>query len=208
MRQKSILSLLTFFSTLIGLVCFGQITISGPSCVTSGSTYLYNIQATWDSSSVAQICVTGGILSDSSTDCVTGAEFSSIKISWSDDQPTGTINISFGGSNASLNVNICKALDGGLTDSDSNMQIVDTLTVPGPVACSSASGGNCSPSFNYQWQQSDDGTKWVDIEGANDVGLSISTPLKVTMFYRRKVTESNSGSIAYSDVASVIVNIN
>jgi len=46
---------------------------------------------------------------------------------------------------------------------------------------------------------------WINISGANGKNLTIATGLKQTTFYRRKVTETTSGSISYSNVATVDV---
>jgi hypothetical protein len=46
---------------------------------------------------------------------------------------------------------------------------------------------------------------WTDIPGATGASLVIDSSLTQSSFYRRKVTETNSRSIGYSDAASVLV---
>ena len=208
MKQKYFLSLLLLmvFDFTMSLQSSGQVTISGPACVSEGATYLYEVRGEWDSSTIARICVSGGTLAEQADTCTSGLAFSYIKVIWTSGLAKGVITISFAGTESSLTVNISKPLSGGFIDSSSKTQILDTLTVPSLIDCSPATGGNCFPDYSYQWQSSDDGTKWTDIEGATDAEVILKDALKTTMFYRRRATESGSGSIGYSDIATVFIN--
>jgi hypothetical protein len=66
-------------------------------------------------------------------------------------------------------------------------------------------GGNCAPSYGYQWQQSFDDLSWTDIKDAILPNLEFVAPLDQTTYYRRKVTETISSSVEYSDIAIVLV---
>jgi hypothetical protein len=85
------------------------------------------------------------------------------------------------------------------------MQIIAYDTLPQTIRCSTAQGGNCQPGYQYQWQESDNQLNWADIPGAGSQNLTFQAPLVQTKFYRRRVTETGSGSIGYSDVADVFV---
>jgi hypothetical protein len=61
------------------------------------------------------------------------------------------------------------------------------------------------PSYSYQWQQSTDNVNFSDISGQTSLSLTFSAPLTITTYYRRKVTETVSGSVAYSNSATVTV---
>src|SRR5262249_19492270 len=117
-----------------------------------------------------------------------------------------SITISTSDGNKTFKVNITSALQAGLVDSLSKEQnFLDTLSIPSTIICSSAKGGSCSPNYSYQWQQSNDAMVWEDIEGSTRQNLSFTTSVKQSFFYRRKITETNSGTIGYSDVA--IINV-
>jgi hypothetical protein len=86
------------------------------------------------------------------------------------------------------------------------MQSVDTLTTPASINCSAPAGGACSPSYEFQWQQSQNNMNWTDMDGAVNPDLRFSLPVSRTTYYRRKITEKASGSESYSDIAIVSVN--
>ena len=205
-----------YYTKILFLMCFlilsggrlrSQLSISGPACVTLGTTYLYDIGTGTDSATIVRICVTGGKLSDSNIACIKGEAINAVKITWDEGTTTGSISVSSSLSNSNLNVNITKPLDAGTINLGLKAQIRDTLTLPSVITCTPASGGHCSPIYSYQWQQSDDALKWIDIPGSSGLILRNAKALRQTTYYRRKVTEVNSGSIDYSDVASVSVNI-
>ena len=207
MKEKK---LYLFLVTVITGICFSmsvkaQSYITGPVCVASGTTYMYNIQARWDSSATAKICVEGGVLTDYAAGCASGTEFSYAKISWNKNVIKGEIKFTSLGANASLEVRIIDPFSEGKLDTLIKTQVVDSLTVPAVIACSAALGGSCKPNFNYQWQQSADDVQWEDILKAINKDLRLKNTLKQTMFYRRKVTDSTTGSIAYSDEATVLI---
>lgn len=185
-----------------------SVSVSGPTCVVPSTIYLYNITGNWVSGSTVQVCVTGGMLVDSGKMCAGGSGvISFVRVSWdSAGQTSGNIAVTTSLGNASLQVSITSALTAGDLDSAISNQSVDSVTTPATLTCSAPTGGNCQPSFNYQWQQSPDNVIWQNIGGATAAQLAFSGPLAQTGYYRRIVTDTSSGSIAYSNVATIFVN--
>lgn len=175
----------------------------------AGSGISYVIKGSWKASSTMQVCLTGGVFSTKDTtisSCTqkNGAPLSSVLVIWNS-PGTGTLNLSSALGNNSINVTIAALLQPGTIDSSSKKQLIGYDSLPATIFCSAESGGSCSPSYKDQWQQSADAVSWKDIAGATSKNLSITTPLKQAFFFRRKVTETVSGTIAYSDVAFVDV---
>jgi hypothetical protein len=125
---------------------------------------------------------------------------------WDSAASAGSINITSALGNYSLNISIVSVLSGGFVDSTSRSQSIGYDSLPSPITCSPATGGNCSPVYNYQWQQSQDQVGWTNITASNSQNISFGTPLVQMTFFRRKTTETVSNTIAYSDVAIVFVN--
>ena len=90
-------------------------------------------------------------------------------------------------------------------NSAAKTQIIEIDSLPAIITCGIASGGSCSPLYAHQWQQSVNGISWTPIPGANGSSLSIITPLAESSYFRRQVTETSSGTIAYSDIAVVFI---
>jgi hypothetical protein len=185
----------------------GQVSVSGPTCVMAGTTYQYNISGPWDSSSTMQACITGGLIPKTQgAACTTkNAPLAFVQVVW-DSGSIGSLKISSSKGNAAINVNICSPLAGGTIDSPGRAQAIAYDSVPASIiTCSVSTGGSCAPSYTYQWQKSLDIVSWSDIPGATSRNLQISSALKQATYFRRKVTESGSGTIAYSSVAFVDV---
>lgn len=76
---------------------------------------------------------------------------------------------------------------------------------PSSVFNATVSGGSIASGLSYQWQISSNGTSgWTDIAGATSENANITavpTP-STTRYYRRKVTCSISGQIAFSSIAN------
>ena len=170
--RKIFYATLSVFLVLIGNNLFGQVSITGPTCVVPGVTYTYNISATWDSLSVMKVCVTGGTIADSTnvTTCTThGPPLNAVTIKWTASSE-GSVVLSSSIGNSNLAVNVTTALSGGSIDSTIKTQMISTDSIPAVINCSAATGGACSPTYSYQWEQSLDIVSWTDIPGAT--GLS------------------------------------
>src|SRR5260221_14621583 len=118
-RRKKLYRIYCLISLFFcGFLSFGQVTISGPTCVIPGTVYLYDIGANWDSASSMQLCINGGIIADSAgnTSCSgNGAPVSSVKVIWND-LANASINITSSKGNASFNINITDTLKAGSID--------------------------------------------------------------------------------------------
>jgi hypothetical protein len=185
-----------------------QTSITGPDCVVPGFVYHYIISGAWDSTSNMQLCVTGGSFkSNDSTlhNCTKkgGAPLGSVLIVWNN-PGTGSLSVSSALGNFSFNVTVVLPMHPGLIDTASKYQKIGYGTIPSAIVCSNDMGGNCTPIFSNQWQQSSDKVSWINISGSTGK-IFQPGPLTVSTFFRRRVTEKNSGTIDYSDIAEVDV---
>jgi hypothetical protein len=184
---------------------FGQVSISGPSCVVPGTTYQYNIIGPWDSQSTMQVCITGGSIPSSGSTCSgTGAPLSFVLVNWTAGS-NNSIQVTSSKGNSNLNVTVTTPLLGGTINSSTKSQSINYSAVAPGINCSASSGGSCTPNYSYQWQHSLDAVSWTNISGAASQNLSVIGSLKQATFFRRKVIETASGTISYSDVAFVDV---
>lgn len=187
-----------------------QVTITGPTCVVPGTCYHYWIKGGWQARSTMQACVTGGRIADTSATphtctAAAGAPLGAILVIW--DSSNASIAVTSAAGNATLAISVTTPLMAGSIDSGSKQQMIGYDSIPATIICSVDSGGNCSPAYTDQWQQSADQVSWQDIPGSTGKNLRVTTALTQTVFYRRKVTETGSGTIAYSDTASVFVGV-
>jgi len=208
MRKKIQTLLLLIFVFGITVRCFSQVALTGPTCVVPGIIYQYVITGNWDSTTTMQVCLSGGVIADS-TDTTTctpagGAPLASILVIWNGGTSGSlTLNSTMGG--ASLTINITSNLLPGAIDSTATFQTIQYNSIPASVNCSMAAGGSCSPAYNYQWQQSPDAMSWTDLGGSTSQNLSFDSALTQTTFFRRKVTEAGSGTISYSNIVTIDV---
>ncbi|MEJ0105441.1 MAG: DUF6443 domain-containing protein [Bacteroidota bacterium] len=182
---------------------FSQASISGPACVAAGVEYQYQVSGNWNSSTSMQWCITGGVISGTSVSCSTRVPYPVVRVIFT----TGTgrkVDLVSSIGNATLNVTVTPALQPGTASPSS--QTINYETVPGTISCTAASGGACSPTFIYQWQQSPNNVTWTDITGATAQNLSFSGSLTITTYYRRKVTINGTSTTGYSNTATVSVN--
>jgi hypothetical protein len=213
--MSTIIRSVLFFTLLFSgfTKTIAQVTITGPSCVIAGTVYQYSISAKWDSTSTMHICVNGGIIADSSlgdnnTCTPSGAPVARMLVIWNDSASNnGSLSLTSSLGNASFAVHFTDPLLPGSIDSVTGNQQIGYDSIPATIICSIDTGGSCSPSYSYQWQQSLDQVNWVNVDGANSMNLTIQAPLVQTMFYRRKVIDINSSTVGYSNVASVFVGI-
>ncbi len=201
--QTSILTCIIFF---ISSALSAQPQINGASCVLPATVYDYFISGNPDSVSQISICIQGGKFTDTRTACRTIQPHSSVKITWDEDAGNASISISYSGGENSLQIHITRSLSPGNIIDSIKRQMLDYNSIPAVIICSPATGGSCSPAYSYQWQQSSNALNWSNIAGAVGQNLPSQGALIQTVFYRRKITESVSGSITYSDVATVFVN--
>ena len=180
--------------------------INGFNCVTPGVPYQYIFTGDVDSSLSIQVCVTGGLIAADLTACKTAKGMTTVSVVWNDSATTGSIQVNYAGKTITRNVNITPLLYGGSISPDIKTQFVDSTNVPADIICAQSHGGGCSPGYSYQWQASKDFANWKDISGATGKNLKFANHIPRALYFRRKTTETNSGTIAYSDEAVVFVN--
>jgi hypothetical protein len=200
-KYESAFIVLTF---ILPFYSYSQVKISGPACILQGVEYQYLISGNWAGNSTLQACVQGGMLVDSST-CYDGQPVGFIRLVWNAQatNPRLTIHSSIG--DTVFIITLTSQLQSGLLDSSARFQLSDMGHIPTAIDCAPATGGNCSPSYAYQWQQSLNNLSWTDINNATGTSLSFTSANSRTMYYRRKVTETVSNSIDYSDVGMIII---
>jgi hypothetical protein len=183
----------------------GQVTVTGPTCVVPGTIYEYLIIGKWDSTSSMQVCLTGGSIAGKSTSCTTsGKPVPFVLVQWNTGSG-GAINVSSTSGNSSLDIAFATPLTGGIMVDTTKIKSIGYNSTPTTIRCSASTGGSCTSHYSYQWQGSDNIVSWTDIKGANSQDLVLSYACKRATYFRRKVTETSSGSVAYSDYATVNV---
>jgi RHS repeat-associated protein len=190
---------------------FSQVTISGPACVVAGTTSFYSYGGSYDGSTTMTWCVTNGTIQQAygsnitgTGSCRSGTAVGSIAVLFSS---AGSAVVQLSGSNGSapnLYVTVVNALNPGAITANSSQTIAYNST-PAMVSCSLATFGACSPSYSYQWQQSTDNVYWTDMTQTTQ-NLTFTSPLLVTTYYRRMVTELSTYTVKYSAIATVFVN--
>jgi hypothetical protein len=184
---------------------FCQVKISGPECVIPGTEYQYDLYATSSKIDSIDLCVDGGYLTANRNTCYSGVAVNSIRITWNDSITKGQISITTSRGKVSLNVRPTKPLQGGKVDTLLAIQALAPSVIPNAIICTAAKGGSCSPSYAYQWEQSDDNLHWTEVDSAIDPNFTFSAAPAHTVFLRRRILEQASNTIAYSNVAIIVV---
>ncbi len=202
-RQILSLRIITFLVILLSAfshTSFAQMSISGPTCVTAGTQYTFTISGNWTNSTNMVWSITGGGTfsgSSSGTPCV------QVHVTWTSG---GTLKVTTTNptSSPSITVSLTPTLNGGTLSNTS--QSINSGAIPATInSATLASGGSCSPTYNYQWQSSPNNVTYTNISGATSTSLSFTSGLSTTTYYRRMVTETSSNTTAYSNVATVTV---
>jgi len=174
--------------------------LGGPTCVQYNEENMFYIQGS-DPDGYYEWTISGGeSVNGNSFESGYGLYYLLVKFTSS-----GSITVNTPSGGAYIAVSIASSLSSGSITSNGSQTINYGLT-PGTISCSAASGGGCSPYYDYQWQQSTDGTNWSDMSGKTSQSLSFSSGLTQSTYFRRKVTEGSSGSVGYSNTATVNVN--
>jgi hypothetical protein len=196
--------LLALFALFFCKIVFGQVNITGAQCVLTTLVYQYDIKGDWKENDKISICVDGGVLTETGTTCIEKQTVSFVKVQWSEGKTTGKITVNSGAGASNISVNIAPHFNPGSIETTDKQTIAYNKLSPS-LYSTQASGGNCSPSFSYQWEQSLNKLQWIAISGATGRNLSFDTPLKQTTFFRRKVFESKSQTIGYTNAITVFV---
>jgi hypothetical protein len=176
--------------------------IAGPTCIVTGTQYEYALSSNYTDSTIVSWSAAGGTISGSSS----GTGLTQINVTWNrNGTDTLTVITSNPADTSSLIVNPSPALSGGTITSGAN-QTINYNTTPANIVGSGATGGNCFPSYDYQWMYSTNGTSWNNITGATSLTLNLSTSaLTQTTYYRYSVDDVEINTGAYSATATVTV---
>ncbi len=205
MRRYFLTIVLSLPGIVISEAITAQGTITGPACVKPSFEYQYLINFTGKFKNKSEICITGGRLVDSKSECTQIDTFAAVKVIWDAKAVRGKISFASAKGNAAFDVNIIEELNPG-TINTRKSQLIEYNSKREQITCGPATGGSCNPSYEYQWEISEDAIEWKEIKGSTDVNLANQEQQKRPFFYRRRVTEKTSGMVAYSDIASVYLN--
>jgi len=199
------------FSVVMPVVLFAlsahtQVSIAGPACVTTGVVYMYNISGKFDSTTTMKVCITGGTIDTTGSPCSNGRFQPFIKVSWNAGISSGSIALTSSIGSANFKAGITTVLSSGTIESTSKIQSTDSTKVPAIIRSTAATGGGCSPTYIYQWQQSNDNMDWQDIAGETGQNLVLKSSLRKSLYYRRKVTVKGSDSEAVTEAAAIFIN--
>jgi RHS repeat-associated protein len=195
------------FLFVFGKTAFSQITIYGPTCVEVGVEYNYYLSGNYDYNGSFSWYISGGVSASGNTyESGYGLNWLRIKLTSS----SGYVSVSYSDNNSNnynddIYITSVAALSAGSITSN-QYQTINYNYTPANINCSAASGGYCTPIYSYQWQKSTNGTNWSDMSGKTLQNLNFSSPadaLQQITYFRRKVTEAYSGSVGYSNVATV-----
>jgi RHS repeat-associated protein len=181
-----------------------QLSLSGPNCVIAGYSYVYSLNGIdFSVNNYMAWNVINGTNIYTGTCCQSGDWISSIPVTWSSTPGPGTVSVTVTTPNGTTNLSMAVTIVNPLTPGyiTTTNQTIAYNTIPTfTIYCELASGGFCSPNYAYQWESSTDLNTWGNAPGTSTSQnyTPPSTALTVTTYYRRKVTELTSGSIAYS----------
>jgi len=199
--QKLLMILIALFSCSL---VFSQVNITGAKCVTTGLVYQYDIKGEWKENDKISVCVEGGVLTESGSTCIEKQTVSFVRVQWSEGKTIGKITVTSSVGTSNISVNIASPFYAGLIETI-DKQTIAYNKLPSSLSCTQASGGNCSPDFSYQWEESSNRVQWKEIPGATGRNLAFAAPLKQSTFFRRKVIESKSKTIGYTNSIVVFV---
>jgi hypothetical protein len=203
MKFRIVISAVIIFFTFPAL--YAQPQISGAACVIPTTDYDYLISGNPGSAAQIAICITGGVFVNTQNTCKNIAPHSIIRVNWNDSATNAKITITYEGTQKIKVIQVTKPLFAGAIPNGLKTQTIKYDSAAALIPCSIAKHGTCSPIYLYQWQKSANALNWQNISGANGQHLPSQGALREPVFYRRKVTETVSGTIAYSTIATVFV---
>lgn len=195
-RVTSLLSLM-----VIGFLAQSQsFVISGPECVRTGVEYQYILKS--DSLGRVQLCIQGGVFAYTKQNCTGDTVLTEARVIWTDSS-SGRLTLQAGGRSHSKSVNIARDLEAGSISKEMAVRNVKEGSRADDIIYTNATGGGCNPKYVYQWQQSEDNLHWTDIRDTDKQKFTFSSALTRSVYLRRKVTDVNSGNIAYTKPVAV-----
>jgi hypothetical protein len=179
--------------------------IVGAACAIQGTVYDYSLTGSIDSNVQIIVCITGGAFINSTQSCQSISARSFVRVSWDSTASINKLTFTYGNTQKTIRVYVTDPLKGGEIANAHKRQIIRYNQAAGIIPCAPASKGACTPVYTYQWQKSSNALNWVNIAGATGQHLPSQGALQEPVFYRRKVTETSTGNIAYSTIATVFV---
>ena len=205
LSQRVMLTRKVLFLTILFLISersIGQVSISGPTCVVAGSSYNYSVSGNYDPTATIEWCLSsnGSVLQvygsnpTSNGNCKSAVGGNYMAMTWNT-SGSGTVYVTTSAGTANLNVTIVNALDAGTVSNPTHN--IPYNTIPSTINCPVAQFGACNPGFTYRWQSSTDGVTWSNMVQTSQ-NLTVTSPLLITTYFRRMVTEVHTNTIGYS----------
>lgn len=212
-NKKSIRSAVSaIIILLVTYSSYGQgVQITGTASVQRGNSYsysaTYNGSGTYSYSGTYSWTITGGyITGTANTTSKSGSTsgpllFVSLNVTWTTPSSSASLALTLTIGNATKTITVYAPLSTGtISPTSTNINYGANVVFTGTAA----TGGATSPVYNYQWQKSMDAVNWTDISGATSLNYTSDT-LQTARYFRRKVTETTTSTIAYTSTATVNV---
>lgn len=211
--RKYILSTIGVFVVLLFMSdCYGQgLQIQGTASAIRGTSYnyypTYNGSGTYSYNGSYTWVISGGYETGTGNTSKSGSINAvlyalSINVTWNTTGSSASLTLYLNIGNTSKTIAVIAPLNAGTLSPTS--QSINSGATATAITGTAASGGASSPSYSYQWQSSPNSSTWTDISGATSLNYSPGA-LTTTTYYRRKVTETTSSTVAYTSTATVTV---
>jgi hypothetical protein len=197
-----------YFTLLVLAISFrsyAQPLVSGPDCIIPGLTYQYILTGDWKPGSTAKLCITGGNLLTGNACTPDGSIPYMILVIWGTGK-NRKIELTSSLGKFSLNITGTSALDGGQINAKDKEQEFNKKSGY-TYRCTEASGGSCTPDYVYQWQSSQNGLEWKNIDGETKRDLKFSDEISGNIYFRRVTNELRSNTTGYSDTGLLNVRL-
>lgn len=196
---------------LVGLliVCqnflFAQQIVKGPTCIKAGIRYRYEIISNNSPDSKGfKVCITGGVFADGDSCKIEMQSKTEFVVVWKNDRAIRFISVMTSKGPVQYPVQEPVPLNGGKINKSDGLIFYDSTQKEYTIRCSSPTGGTCKPAYKYQWQIAVGNQPWTNIQGATSEELHF-TPTSAPIRIRRKTIDEISSTMAYSDVAIVVL---
>jgi RHS repeat-associated protein len=193
--------LITGLFFLLSSISYSQtFSISGPTCVSAGSSQTYTISGSWTTGTTMSWSASGGVVSIPSS----GTPKPQVTVTWNAGFTTGQVSLTTSNpsGSATLSISAQPALVAGTLTTPAAIAYNTSPSITGAVS----SGGNCgATTYTYDWEQGSDNVNFTStgIGGQNFAG----TPILNNTYYRRKTIASGTGASGYSNSVLQAVSI-
>lgn len=201
LKGKLLVSLLLFCQSFL----FAQQVVKGPTCIKAGIRYRYEIVSNNPPDSKGfKLCITGGEFADGDSCKSEMQAKTEFVIVWKKDVVIRFISVITSQGPVMFRVQEPLPLNGGKINQAEGLIFYDSTQKEYTIRCSSPNGGTCKPSYKYQWQMAKGNQPWTDIPGATSEQLRF-TPTSAPIRIRRKTVDEMSSTMAYSNIAIVVL---